>query len=233
MSKYFITFGGGSQNYIDAGNRLIKQAKLSNLFNKIILYTDEDLKNDTYFWTKHGEFINNNKRGYGYWLWKSYIIKKTMDELKEGDTLMYLDCGCEIDINKKKKIKKFFEYVKKNNIIGSFTQLEKYWNKMDLILHLNILNQDFLNSQQHQAGAILFYITDKTKKLVNRWYELSCNYHLIDDSPSIKKNIEMFKQHRHDQSIFSLLTKKWNIYSERNIKECIEYNRNRSGISKI
>jgi hypothetical protein len=74
--KYFITFGAGGQNYYDAVNRLINQVKILNIFDKIIGYTDNDLKNDVEFWTKHSNFIENNKRGYGYWLWKPYIIKK-------------------------------------------------------------------------------------------------------------------------------------------------------------
>jgi len=33
--KKFITFGGGGQNYIDAGNRLINQALNLNLFDEV------------------------------------------------------------------------------------------------------------------------------------------------------------------------------------------------------
>jgi len=63
--KYFITFGAGGQNYYDAGNRLINQARNLTVFEKLILYTDKDLKNDNEFWDKHSTFINNNPRGYG------------------------------------------------------------------------------------------------------------------------------------------------------------------------
>ena len=83
MNKYFITFGGGSNNYIKAGERLMTQVNNTNLFDKTILYTDEYLKNDTEFWNKHSHFINKNKRGYGYWIWKPYIIKKTMEIMKK------------------------------------------------------------------------------------------------------------------------------------------------------
>ena len=93
---YFITFGGGGKNYIEAGERLIRQARKTGFFNKTILYTDKQLHMDTSFWKKHGKFIDNNKRGYGYWLWKPYIIKKTMDMMILGDILLYLDCGFEI-----------------------------------------------------------------------------------------------------------------------------------------
>jgi len=44
------------------------------------------------------------------------------------------------------------------------------------------------------------------------WYETCCNYHLLNDEPSISKNYEEFIEHRHDQSIFSIIRKKFNTY---------------------
>ncbi len=32
------------------------------------------------FWKKHGTFIESNPRGYGYWLWKPFIIKETLQQ---------------------------------------------------------------------------------------------------------------------------------------------------------
>lgn len=232
-NKYFITFGGGPQNYIESGKRLIKQAQSLKLFNKTTLYTDNDLKSDYNFWKKHGDFINNNKRGYGYWIWKPYIIKKTIELMNDGDILLYLDSGCEIDIKKKQKINKYFEYVKKDYIIARPTSREKDWNKMDLIIYLNMNDSNILNTSQRAAGAILFYINKQTRNLVNTWYNIGCNYHMIDDSKSIIPNLNSFKEHRHDQSIFSLLTKKYNIYSKRNIRNCIEIIRNNTSKNKF
>ena len=229
----FITFGAGGQNYYDAIERLGNQASNLNLFDKIITYTDKDLINDTEFWSKHSNFILNNSRGFGYWLWKSYIIKKTMETLNNDDILLYLDCGCEIDVKKKDKIIHFFELVKSEYIIGTKTSLEKHWNKMDVLLKLDMLNNTYLNTSMHQAGALLFKICDKTRDLVNQWYELCCDYHNIDDSPSIAKNLDCFIENRHDQSIFSLLTKKYNLYSNYCLHNCIEYSRNKTGITRI
>ena len=233
MSYIFITFSAGKQNYIDAGKRLINQANETELFEKTIFYTDQDLKNDHEFWSQHSHFIENNKRGYGYWLWKPYIIKKTMESMKDGDILLYLDCGCEIDVQKKNEIIKFMDFVKKDLIIGTRTLVEKDWNKMDLIIKLNMLDNKYLNTDQHQAGAILFLVCDKTRNLVNEWYEIGSEYHYIDDTPSIIPNFDCFKEHRHDQSIFSLLTKKYDLYSIHNMYYCIEYIRNLSGNIRV
>jgi hypothetical protein len=80
MTKiYFLTFGGPDENYHDTVNRLCNQAKKMEVFNEIIGLTEKDLHNDKEFWSKHYNFIRQNKKkGYGYWLWKPYIIKKTL-----------------------------------------------------------------------------------------------------------------------------------------------------------
>jgi len=232
--KYFITFSAGNTNYYEASDRLIKQANNLCIFDKIISYTDDYLKNDNIFWRQHKNFIENNKKGYGYWIWKSYIIKKTMEQLEDGDVLLYADCGCEIDIRKKDKIINYMELVKTEYIIGSKTALEKEYNKMDLILLLNILENKYLDTSQHQAGALLFLICEETRILINLWYDLCCDYHNIDDSPSRSQNLDCFIDHRHDQSVFSLLTKKYQLYSTNySIEDCIEYIRNKSGNSQI
>jgi hypothetical protein len=230
--KVFITFGGGAQNYYDAGNRLVNQVKKLNLFDESKLYTDIDLKNDKYFWNKHSNFIENNKKGYGFWMWKSYLIKKEMDNMVDGDILLYLDAGCEVDYRKKELFKDYFNYVKQDYIIGSQLQhQEKTWTKMDLIKYLNM--EDYLNTGQREGGINMFYVNDKTRMLVNEWYKISSMYNLIDGSKSISKNDPSFKEHRHDQSIFSLLTKKYKIFSNKNINDIVEVIRNKSGTSKI
>ena len=231
--KYLITFGAGSQNYINAGKRLIEQANNTNYFDKTFLFTDKELKDDKIFWKQHSEFIQKNRRGYGYWIWKPYIIKKTMKEMNDGDILLYSDCGNEIGGKKKDLIPKFFEYVNKEKLIYTTTQIEKEWNKMDLLLYLGVNKDNILNSQQRQAGLVMFLVCKETKDLVNKWYSIACNYHMIDDSPSYTPNLKYFKEHRHDQSIFSLLSKKLNFHSKKTLHDCVYYHRNKTGNSRI
>lgn len=233
MKKSFITFSGGDNKYHEAANRLKNQANRLNLFDECIAFSDTDLKNDSEFWMKHGEFIENNKRLYGYDIWKPYIIKKKMEQLNNGDILLYLDSGCEIDYRKKNLFILFFEIIKTKYLIATFICDDKSWCKMDLILKLDMLNDKYLSTYQHQAGAILFLVCDKTRNLVNMWYDLCCDYHNIDDTPSISPNFECFNEHRHDQSVFSLLTKKYDLYNnkEYDLNNIIEYVRNISGTS--
>jgi hypothetical protein len=230
----FITFGSHN-NYIEAGMRLVRQANNLEIFNNIKLYTLDDLKNNNKFWTTHKDFIENNSRGFGYWLWKPFLIKKTMDELKDGDTLLYLDCGCEIDSSERYYFLECLEIVKTDLIVGTLgkTCVENSC-KMDLLLKLDMNKDKYLKTIMHQAGANLIYVCPNTRKLIDEWFELCCCYHLIDDSDSINKNLNSYEEHRHDQSIYCLLTKKYNLYSVIDLGyKCIKYNRNRSGDTVI
>lgn len=234
MLSTFITFGGGGKNYIDAGNRLVGQAKSLELFDNIVLYTDDYLKNDIEFWKQHHEFIEKNRRGYGYWIWKPYIVKKTLEMMKNNDILMYLDCGCEIDYRKKNIFKKNFKLVETVNLIGEPVLVENQYNKMDLVLHLDMLSDKYLKTPQLQGCVWIMLVCDKTRNLVNTWYDLACNYHMIDDTPSISKNLDCFIEHRHDQSVLSLLAKKYDLFNtEHTLHDCVEIIRNRTGISRL
>jgi hypothetical protein len=234
MNK-FITFGS-HENFINAGNRLLEQAKSMSLFEETILYTGEHLKTDDCFWEKHRDFINKNSRGYGYWLWKPYIIQQTMNKMKNGDILLYLDCGCEIAVAERASLVNDIEFLKQSNkcIMGTTTEVERCWNKMDLILKLEMNYDRHLNTAQRQGGTQLILVCDESRELVNKWYDLACDYHMIDDSPSVNKNLDCFREHRHDQSIFSLLTKKYDLYADQQLKRSwLKVAKNRTGISNI
>ena len=214
MTIYFLSFGGSSDDYHKALERIIKQAEELNLFDNIKGLTEKDLIEDTEFWNKHGNFITNNKRGYGYYIWKPYIINKTLKEMNENDILLYLDCGCELNINGKDKLLDFFNIVKSKKLIGTIAgSFDHNFTKMDLIKYMQMEKSiDLLKSAQIQAGIILLLKCDVTSKLINEWYEIATiNYHFINDDKSLENNFDDFIEHRHDQSIFSLLVKKYEL----------------------
>ncbi len=235
MTINFLTFGSHS-NHIEAGERLLKQAKSLDLFHNLDFYKSDDLKKDKDFWNRHGAFIENNKRGYGYWLWKSYLINKTIQKLKNGNILLYCDSGSEIVKSEKQYLLEYIEAVKKYKILAHILYVtnEYAFSKMDLILKLGMTNYGEVYFCQIEAGVILLEVNDLTRNFINKWYELCCDYHNIDDSPSINPNVKFFYEHRHDQSIFSLLIKKYKLINDI-LKEdkCIKYIRNNSGKSRF
>ena len=219
----FISFGGPSVNYHRAVNRIVHEAKETQLFSSIKGYTDKDLKEDPKFWNYHGKMLETNKRGFGFWLWKPYLIKKNLDAMKEGELLFYADAGCQFSLNKPKQylIDRFNRIRKEKKIIGCFTCPERSYNKMDLVKLLDMeTHPKYLKGGQHAATAFLLIKTPEICKLVDQWWSISTqdNYRFINDSPSKYPNSKHFKDHRHDQSIYSLLTKKYDLFSSLSIR---------------
>ena len=86
----------GLNTYINKAQRLIEQCHKFQLFSKTYLYTAQNLlEKYPEFWAQHKDFIDSNFskniwKGYGYWIWKPFLIWKTLQEMDEGDILLYI-----------------------------------------------------------------------------------------------------------------------------------------------
>ena len=76
------------------------------------------------------------------------------------------------------------------------------------------MNIESYNQIQYQAGVLFIKNNTTMQNFITEWYNIACNYHLLDDSPSLLPNHANFIDNRHDQSIFSLLLRKHNMNVE-------------------
>ena len=131
---------------------------------------------------------------------------------------------CDSDfIFRENNFNELLKDVKKCKIIGSFTgRKELTWNKMDTINRIGVKITE--NDIQIQAGILLICVCKETRALVEEWYSICYenSYRYLDDTPSSKPNHKSFVEHRHDQSIFSLLLKKHNIGYKTNIMDVLK-----------
>ena len=240
--NYFLTFGGGPMFFLHAVDRLVAQAKSLNIFDHVYGFKEDDLKADADFWGNQRQFILMNARGFGYWIWKAYLIKKVMDEAQEDDVIVYCDCGNELDLRKKDKIVNLLDIVKKDGLMSTFpgktdtSMLDEIkWNKRDVLNFFEIYKENpILNTTQRQANPILLCKNAVTESFVNEWNSIGLNNnHYLNDYPSYTDNFPEFIEHRHDQSLFSLLSKKYGIYSQTTTDGIIETLRNKSGTSQL
>lgn len=222
-----MTFGSHA-NYIDAADRLVHEADSLHLFTEIRRYTPEQFPRD--FLTQHADFISKNPRGYGYWVWKPYLILQEMNRLNDGDILLYLDCGCELRPGAREKLMECIPHVKRDKLLCAKPTLfpETMWTKMDLIDRMGMRDHYF--TYQLEGGILLFLVCHEMKTFLKEWYTLCCTYANIDDSPSRIPNMAWFVEHRHDQSVFSLLAKKYTV-SSHPLCTAIHYARNKTGVS--
>ena len=86
MKYHFITFA--TEDHMSFAQKNVESALSVGKFDTATIYTMNDL--DDHFKEKN-QYILNNKRGSGYWLWKPYIIFKKLLEIDENDILCYND----------------------------------------------------------------------------------------------------------------------------------------------
>lgn len=73
---------------------------------------------------------------------------------------------------------------------------------------MNYLNKEELYSNQLVSGVFIIKKCEFTVNLIKKWQQIMINdnYNMLDDTKSIPQ-FPGFKDHRHDQSIFSILRK--------------------------
>lgn len=211
--KYFITFSANTPQYPQLTKRVkivCEQAKSLKYFDKIIGYTDLDLKKDIEYWGKYCNFIESHPRGYGYYMWKPYVVKRTMDQMNDDDILVYIDAGCTINTYAKKRLEEYVQMVRdsKHGIISFQMDLssQKY-TKKELFDYMRVSKED-QKKNQFVAGILILRKNENTKKIVDEWYRVSHIPEMINDQRSLIQHPD-FIDHRHDQSILSILFYKY------------------------
>ena len=180
--------------------------KLLGGFNQVLEFKPEDLDND--FLQKNKKSLKYKDKGFGNYFWKPYIINKALKKVKEGDYLMYADSGSVF-------LKSITPLIKHTNNVGKkimcfqLPLIEQQWTKRDAFLLMNSDSQYFTNSCQIMGGFILIKKCKKSIEFLNNFQKLSLDSRILSDDSNIlgEENYPEFIEHRHDQSILSLLSK--------------------------
>lgn len=203
---HLITYG--NEKYQKAKERLYKEAENTGWFDTITLYGPEDL--DDQFKTEFKNILSMRK-GAGYWIWKSYIIKRKLKDINDNDILIYLDAGCSIN---KKGRDRFYQYIemlnKSDEAIISFQMplLEKTWTTKDIFSYFNInLDSEVANSGQIIGGIRIMKKCNKLIKLIELESKVYHENPLLVTDHYNGKQEGYFIDNRHEQSIFSIIRK--------------------------
>ena len=203
-----ILINFADENYRNSQVRNSTSA-LMHGFDSVHQYSPKDIDGD--FYSKNKSILDQ-KRGCGYWLWKPYFILKNLESLSKDDILFYSDSGADIikDFSPIiEKIRNCEQGVCPFSLSGNHKEFQ--YTKRDLFVALDLDNEEFSESKQIMASFIGFKKTDFSINFCREYLKYAQIEQLITDSPSKKENYKGFKDHRHDQSIFSLLCKKNNL----------------------
>ena len=142
MKKYHINYANG--RYMKAQDICTQTAK-SVGFDETISYSIGDIDNDFFEKNRH---IIEQPRGAGYWIWKPYFLNKTLENMQDGDLLVYSDSGSYYE----KPVKPLIDLIQKEEKgVLSFELhglLEKVYTKRDAFVLMGLDDNKYADSSQ-------------------------------------------------------------------------------------
>lgn len=181
---------------------------------KVDEYYSYGPNNIDYEFQKKNRFILSQKRGNGYWLWKPYFILKTLKEkLNVGDYLIYTDAGI-LYMDSSYKI---IDFLKKQNSemwmipLDPTIYIEKKYSKRDAFILLAADMPFYTDTPQYMAGIQVYRKSKFTEKFLEEVLYYSQDRRIITDEPNKLglSNYKEFVENRHDQTVLSLMIKKY------------------------
>ena len=204
MKKYLINFANGK--YLEAQKSNSSSGIERGGFDEVIEYSIENVDND--FKNKNKDILSLS-RGAGYWLWKPYFILKTLNTIKDGDIVFYSDSGsCFL-----RDASPLIQIASKEGSglccfnLGGIHK-EAQWNKRITMQALGLDNEFIRFSSHRMASFVIAKKNVNSIAIIKEWLSFCEDINLLTDIATDVDNYPEFIEHRHDQSIWSLLTKK-------------------------
>ena len=187
-------------------------------FDRVIEYSVEDIDED--YRVKFANILNQ-RRGAGYWMWKPYIIHKTLQRMTTEDVLFYCDSGASF-INHVKPYIEACKQDEKGIILFRDGHINKKFTKRDCFVYMDADSEKYINATQLTAGFQFVKKTDFSIEFYTEALKYAQNENIITDLPNIcgLPNYPEFEDHRHDQSILTNLAVKHNIKTLPDPSQC-------------
>ena len=204
MKLKIISFGSNDE-YINLAEKTVQSVKNLYSDSETKVFKPEDLPDE----------INNYaklfKRGYGYWIWKPFIIRKALSQINQEEILIYIDGRSGLK-KTGKPIKWLDDFIFERKFdIACWQTLHKemIWTNGDIISAFNLdLNSELLKTGQFAATFHAWRKNIRSLNFSKEWLNfLIHNREICRDDDSKNLNHKKFIENRHDQSVFSLMVK--------------------------
>lgn len=211
MKKHLLVFG--TNDYDLSISSLVNSSK--NFFDKIHKCNFGDIDSD--FYNENIEILSQ-KKGAGYWLWKPYFIKKTIEKIDNGDIVFYVDAGniflCDPSF--------LYERLPNTNGIILFDNRDGVTSggvaqnfiscKKDTFVLMGCDSDKYINGKHLNASYQIYQKNEMSIKFVSEYLDFCKNKFILTDTPNqYGVNYNGYYDHRHDQSVLSLLSIKHKI----------------------
>ncbi len=182
-------------------------------FDNIIIYDETNFNNELST-IVNNIILNYGDRGYGYWIWKPYIILQELEKINENDILVFLNSHCSFIDNDLLNAINDLQNSKLCIFSGNIGLSSKNWITTKLIKIIEqYYNTKFsdaqLNSPQREAGILFIRNCELSRQIIKEWLNIMVNNieYITDVHNQDNDNIETFKDNRHDQAVLDLILK--------------------------
>jgi hypothetical protein len=183
-----------------------ESARRTKSFARVVGFSRQDLPER---FLRDNAGILNEPRGAGYWLWKPALIDLVLQELPDGEACFYTDAGTVFVADPEPLIAATLA----EQDIAIFTlepqHTEAVWSKRDCTILLDFDAPGDVATTQLMATFVIARASAESRAFVASWLEACRDPRILTDSPSeLGPERPEFREHRHDQSVLSILYKK-------------------------
>ena len=213
MKKIFIAYADAALAY--SLKRIGRQARRLQIFDEVILYTPADLSEEI-----KAHPLMQYSRGGGYWLWKPWLIQKTLCDHALGDVVVYADAGSTL--RKSPEWERLFGLMERYDTLcfqyaetvpefehwGNACTKIKYWTKKSALIYLDNYFQDTGYRENCKIMGGLLFMKNPDNSLLRQWLDISLHHPelVVDPTEEEMKDQEPgFAYHKHEQSFLTAL----------------------------
>ncbi|CAF3853609.1 unnamed protein product [Adineta steineri] len=202
---------------INFAHRCCKHAQENNCLTGLkhgirqcLMFKKEIVNTDPIFANRNKNILNR-KRGAGYWLWKPFILLQELYLARDGDIIVYSDAAVNFigNISYLTKLTENQDIV----VFRLFGWKESSLTKRDALIVLDVDKPEYTTTSAGLASYIVVKRSFTSLRFVSEWLTYAQDSRVITDDGNVlgSPNYPGFRAHRHDQSILSLLAKKWKL----------------------
>lgn len=212
MKRVYVTFSGAP--YDETTKTIVKQGRRFGT-DEVRVYDDSWLLQQDFYYQNHWLWAHPQKRGFGWYAWKPFIILDALSRLRNGDIVLYTDA----DTVPIAPLDPLFERCALDGgimLFASENHRQFEWCKRDCYL---TMGQDL--DWSAPAGVARFALFEqgpwKPRQFLMEWLTYAVNHLSNTFDPSVLgAEVEGFVEHRAEQAIMTNLAHRYglNLYRE-------------------
>ena len=208
MKRVLVTYA--SRRFRRSQEQLIASARC---FGLEVRPWDHAMLASTDFYRENRSILDRS-RGNGYWAWKPFIIQEELRQLAEDDILIYCDAGVEIVADLAPLVELALDnrdlllFAGDVDLTGSgLGDACGAWTKRDCFELMDADEPRYHHAHMLDASFLVLRNRGVAPELVREWQEYCSRAEVVTDQPNTcaLPNLPGFIDHRHDQSVLSLL----------------------------